>query len=110
MQQEIAQAREKYLAQHAEVKDEIESMLTCLEKQLQNYKKEWEKLRNKSQQELTEQIEEIKTQKLMNEAYLTAAVKTTGVAMREDISQFTQELKQSRKNRNARTSKLFAQL
>jgi hypothetical protein len=41
MQQEIAQAREKYLVQYAEVKDEIESMLACLEKQLQNYKKEW---------------------------------------------------------------------
>jgi hypothetical protein len=46
----------------------------------------------------------------MNETYLTAAVKTAGVAMREDINQFTQELKQSRKNRNTRTSKLFAQL
>lgn len=49
MQGELAMAREKVLAHNAEVKDEIENMLAILEKQLQNFRKDWERLRTKCQ-------------------------------------------------------------
>lgn len=37
-------------------------------------------------------------------------IKTASVGLREDINQFTQELKQCKKSRNLRTSKLFSHL
>lgn len=54
MQEELVLAREKYLAQHQEVKQEIENMLAMLEKQLQAYRKEWERLRVKCTAQLEE--------------------------------------------------------
>jgi hypothetical protein len=49
MQEELALAREKFLAHNAEVKQEIENMMVSLEKQLLNVRKEWERLRTKCQ-------------------------------------------------------------
>lgn len=37
-------------------------------------------------------------------------IKSIGANAKEEINSFTQELKQSRKNRNSKTSKIFAHL
>jgi len=85
-------------------------MLNSLEKQLQLYKKEWERLREKCSSELNEDIEEIKISKETNERLLVGLLKETSAISKDSINGFSQELKFCRKNRNSKASKLLGQL
>ena len=85
-------------------------MLNNLEKQLQQYRKEWERLRNKCESELSDHVDEIKIAKATNESLLNGMLKDSSAVAKESINSFSQELKLSRKNRNLKVSRLLGQL